>query len=224
MHEETIWLIPQIISHVSYLFPLAVSMYFGRVEVYITLVCMLCSSIHYHVCLASNLCIGSFADSVAVDYTVAMTLGIVVTLQFAAYPAALSTSCLILFEVVLFWCYPVIADNYGPTALLLFLTAFYTLGRPMFLGKASPYPGGLLGYAGLALSIASIAMFIFPRSATDSWYNIGHSIWHFLSGITLGISMLILAHIQIRPNLHGPWITITQFLPEQNYDELDYES
>lgn len=214
--DSTLWLIPQIASHVAFLWPLYLSVRARRLEVSFAFVWMLIQSVEYHVCLGADLCFGTLAHAAATDWCGASLVSIALAVQFFAFPPAITTSIILLYAGMLTKLQPILADSTFASVVMVSIILMITFLYPLLFVTPAPYPGGLLGYAGMFMTVVSFGLFVFPRSSTDPVYNGLHSLWHIGSAIVSGIALLILDRYEVHVHASLPLLVVSRGTPTKD--------
>lgn len=210
---EDYWWVVEVVTHVGFLVNLGTAIYINRIEVAISLIFMIGASIHYHVCLGTEVCLGTLAHAASTDWFGSGLVSVSLSMQFWAFPPAIGTSILIYYTGLMALLYPVLPDATWAAVVLMSVLIMATLARSYAFRVPEPYPGGWWSYVGVASSIAAFALFIFPRSPKGSLYNGPHSLWHLLAAFVVEIILIILSQLKIQITSTG--LVITRYHPSK---------
>lgn len=217
-----LWWTLQVLTHVAYLVPLFVAWWTRRPESATTLAVMIVFSLHYHVCLGTDVCLGNLAHAAAVDWCGAGLVSIALAGQLCAFPAAITHSLTLFYAGMMALLFPLLADHIAATVLLMLIIIMMTFARPFVFRVPAPYPGGLLTYFGTFVTLVSLGLFVFPRASTEPVYNATHCLWHIMSALGITIVELIIAREVIERCRAFPFVKIVHYVA--NGDVYPYAS
>ena len=183
----------ELVSHIAYLPALFLAIYAGRGQIAQGIVWVLVFSMHYHVCLDSDVCVTSLRRAGSFDYFAGYNLGAIIANQLTGAPHdwVSGNTMTITFLLVM-----VIDDlylNYWAFFLVTIVLTYQVLVmQPLFGLHSNPCrnPGVQpMIYALLAVSYVLIA---FPLDPGSYWYSVFHPPWHVSSGVSLFLYLLVL--------------------------------
>jgi len=177
----------ELASHVFYVPAILVLLYTGRMQVVLALLGVIASSMHYHVCLATDgaTCLTTLYYAGAGDYFFAYLAGAVLYLQSNAMGHDAMSASLMVVVFELFWMAPVMYESFAPFVVVSASLLWMTAGVNLLLRRRSPYHNPGISWIVCALSLVSYLMLALPFKTGSFYYDVTHPIWHALSGTVI---------------------------------------
>lgn len=188
-----IWLVIEIVSHAFFIVPMALAFYAGRGQIGMLLIFLVAASVHYHVCLDSDVCLTSLHRAGAWDYVGGYYTGSVIVHQSTGVGHDTVSMHLTVILAQLFLIIDDLYMNYW-SFLLISATLFFQIpvSKLVFQLPTHPYRNPGMTPPIFLTMIVSYVLIALPLQPGGIWYNVLHPLWHLTSATSITLYLLVI--------------------------------
>ena len=153
---------------------------------------LIVASMHYHVCLDSDVCLTTLARAGSWDYALGYFTGALIVLQVAGLPADHLMANLIFIAVELIFIVDDLYSNYWSFLLLTGTLLLQTVFVPLFMHvRSTGYRNPIVKPFLLLTTVVSYVLIALPLQPGSLWYSVTHPVWHLASAAGLALLEVI---------------------------------